>query len=185
MTKGVIHHRRQLFIKTMIDVNTVAQMVLAYKSAYPVCKKDETARISAYRLLQDNTIVQAIDKLKQEKEEAIKKVKQKEIEKIAREQVASELQLDATLSQIALGRHRRKKKVVVFNPATKTHQTVTVEVEPDETAIIGASNLLYKRKGSFAEKKIRHELGDSFIEAMKKVHQLKKQQQPGDGTGIH
>jgi len=185
MTKGVIHHRRQLFIQAMIEVNTVAEMVRAYKSAYPVCKKDETARISAYRLLQDNTIVQAIDKLKREKEEAIKKAKLKEIERVAREQVASELQLDATLSQIALGIRRRNKKIVVFNPDTKKHQTVTVEVEPDETAVIGAANLLYKRKGSFAEKKIRHELGDSFIEAMKKVHQLKKQQPPADGTGVH
>lgn len=169
MTKGIVHARREKFIRLMVPVTTAAEMIEVYKECFPTCKKDASARSACYRMLQDVEIVAAIDKLKQEQEGMLRDAKRKEIERMAKEQVASETQLDAVLSAIALGSRTRKKKVVVFNPAAKVHQTVTVEEEPDETDIIGAANLLYKRKGSFAEKKIKHEMGDSFIEVMKRV----------------
>lgn len=169
MTKGVTHSRREQFIQLMVDVVTSDDMIRVYKACFPNCKKDTSARSACYRMLQDVELVRAIDKLKQEKEEAYKKARQKELERQTRERIVTELQLDAKMSDIVMGHHIRKKKVVVFNPVTKLHQTVTIDVEPDETAIIAAADKLYKRKGSYAEKKIKHEVGDSFIEIMKQV----------------
>lgn len=153
----------------MVPVTTAAEMIEVYKACYPNCKKDTTARVNCYRLLQDTHIVAAIDKLKREQEDMLRSAKQKEIERLAKEQVASEIQLDGILSDIALGRRTRKKKVVVFNPAEKKHQTVTVEVEPEESAMIAAADKLYKRKGSYAAAKVQHEAGDGFIELLKAV----------------
>lgn len=176
MTKGSTDAKRQKFIREMVTVETVAGMIVAYKKAYVTCKKDETARVNAYKLLQIPAIVQAIDKLKVAREELLNEARKKEIEKIAREQVISETQIDAKLSSIIAGTFKRKKKLAAFDRDTGKWHIGTVEEEPDDTAVVSAANLLYKRKGSFAEKKIKHEMGDSFIE-MLKVVTAKKQKE--------
>lgn len=173
MTKGVTGSRREKFIRLMVNVTEASEMIAVYKACYPRCIKDTSARVACYRMLQDSEIVAAIDKLKQEKEEQYKKARQKEIEKLAKEQVVTEVQLDAVLSQIALGNYRKTKKVLAFNKSTSLFHSADVVEQPDETAMIAAANLLYKRKGSFAEKKIKHEAGDSFIEAMKAISERK------------
>lgn len=171
MLKGSIQARRDRFIKGMIDYGSqsVADMVRAYKLAYPQCQKDETARVSAYKLLQVSTVWQAIDKGLKEKEEAIRSAKAKEIERIAREQIISETQIDARLSAIVMGTHRKKRNVVAFNKETKQFHKMVLEEEPDESAMVAAANLLFKRKGSFAPVGVKHEAGDSFVEILKKL----------------
>lgn len=173
MTKGIVAARREKFIKLMVNVTQASEMITVYKACFPNCISDKSARSACYRMLQDVDIVIAIDKLKQEKEEQYKKARQKEIEKLAKEQVVTEVQLDAVLSQIALGNYRKTKKVLAFNKSTSQFHSADVMEQPDETAMIAAANLLYKRKGSFAEKKIKHEAGDSFIEAMKAISERK------------
>lgn len=176
MTKGIIQARREKFVKLMVPVTTAEEMIAVYKACFPNCKKDASARSACYRMLQDVEIVAAIDKLKQEEEAALKAAKQKEIERQARALVATEVELDAVLSQIATGKRTRKKKVLVFNPVEKKHQAVTVETEPDENAMIAAADKLYKRKGSYAAAKVQHEAGDGFIELLKSVTIRKKEE---------
>ncbi len=173
MLKGSIQAMRDRFVKEMIDYGSqsVADMIRAYKTAYPRCTKDETARVGSYKLLQVDTIVAAIDKGLREKEEAIRSAKAKEIERIAREQVVSETQIDARLSAIVMGTHRKKRNVVAFNKETKKFHKIVLEEEPDESAMVAAANLLFKRKGSFAVTGVKHELGDGFIEALKQISQ--------------
>ena len=183
MIKGAIQARRDKFVKEMIAYGSesVATMIRAYKASFAQCKSDETARTSGYRLIQDPHIKDAITKGLQLKEEALQKAKKKEIERQAREQVVSETQIDAKLSAIVLGTHKRKKIVVKYDPSDKKFMKTTLEEDPDETAMVAAANLLYKRKGSYAEKKIKHEMGDSFIEALKLISQRKNKidVQPG------
>jgi hypothetical protein len=176
MIHGSIQARRNKFIKEMIDYGSqsVADMIRAYKSSYPQCKKDETARVAGYRLLHDNTIVQAIDKGLREKEEAFKRAQQKEIERQAKEKVVTEIQIDAILSAIVEGKKIKKKSYVTYDKEIKQFKRFIEDVEPDESAIVAAANLLYKRKGSFAAEKVTHEAGDSFIEMMKVLSQKKK-----------
>lgn len=173
MTKGIIHARREKFVRLMVDVSTAVDMIRVYKECFPNCKKDASARSACYRMLQDVDIVAAIDKLKQEKEEALKKAKQKEIERLAREAVITETQIDAKLSSIVMGTDIRKKKIAAFNPKTGQFHSGTIDETPDQKTAVAAANLLYKRKGAFAEKKIKHEMGDSFIEALKNISKLK------------
>lgn len=179
MIKGSIQAKRDHFIRNMIDYGhkDVPGMTRAYKEAYPACKKDETARVGGYRLLQDKDIVEAIDRGLKEKEEALKRARQKEIERIAREQVVSEVQIDAVLSSIVAGTRKKKKSVVVYDRVDKNFKKYTEDVEPDETAIVAAANLLYKRKGSFAPTQLQHEAGDSFIEMMKALSEKRNQKQ--------
>lgn len=177
MTKGIIHSRREKFVSLMVEVTTGEQMIAVYKQCFPACKKDSSARASCYRMLQDDDIVTAIDKLKREKEAAIKKAKQKEIERLAKDQVISEVQIDAKLSEIVVGKYVRRRKVVVFNPDLKKHETITVEEEPSERAIISAAKGLYDRFGSYADKTVKHEMGDSFIEMLKEISRNKQQKQ--------
>jgi gamma-glutamylcyclotransferase (GGCT)/AIG2-like uncharacterized protein YtfP len=177
MTKGVIHARREKFIRLMVPVTTAEEMIAVYKECFPRCIKDSSARVACYRLLQDTELVAAIDKLKQEEESARKRARQREIETQARQQVVTEIELDAVLSNIATGKLVRKKKIVVYNPVEKKHQQVTVDIEPDENARIAAADKLYKRKGSYASKKIMHEAGDNFIEVLKALSTRKIQQE--------
>lgn len=161
----------------MVPVTTAAEMIAVYKECFPNCKKDASARSACYRMLQDVDIVAAIDKLKQEKEEALKKARQKEIERLAREQIATETEIDAVVSNIATGKRIRKKNLIVWNPSTKKHETLTVEVEPDENAIIAAADKLYKRKGSYPVVKVQHDVGDNFIELLKVIGQRKSKKE--------
>lgn len=179
MLQGAVKARRDNFIKEMIAYGSqsVENMIKAYKASYPSCKSDVTARTSGYRLIQDPYVMNAITVGLQEKEEAIKRARQKEIERLAKEQVATEIELDAQLSQIALGRHVRKKKVAAFN---KEGQLLvgTVDEVPSGTEMIAATNLLFKRKGSFAPIGVKHEAGDSFVEALKLISQKRKNDVP-------
>lgn len=176
MTKGVVDSRRKKLIRLMVEVDDVPGMIAAYKAVFTTCKKDTSARVNCYRLLQEPDFVAAIDKLKQEREDALKKARQKEIERIAKEQVVSEIQLDAVVSQIAMGTFKRKKIVTAFNKTAGTFHKAEIEEAPDETAMIAAANILYKRKGSFAPTQIQHEAGDGFIEMLKALSGKKKEQ---------
>lgn len=179
MTRGSVQARWDLFIKHMIEYGSVSvpDMIRAYKVAYPACKKDETARTSAYKLLQHSDIVAAIDRGLKEKEDALKRARQKEIERIAREQVITETQIDAVLSNIVTGTLKKKRSTVVYDRVDKNFKKYTEDVEPDETARVAAANLLYKRKGSFAPTQLQHEAGDSFIEMMKALSAKRNQKQ--------
>lgn len=177
MTKGSTNARLEKFIRLMVPVTEVADMIAVYKDCFPNCKKDSSARVGAYALLQKPDVVAAIDALKRENEEMLKKAKQKEIERLAKEQVVSELQLDAVLSQIAMGTYKRKKVVTAFNKTSGTFHRADVEETPDETAMIAAANTLYKRKGSFAPTQIQHEAGDGFIEMLKALSLKRKEEE--------
>lgn len=152
---------------------SVAATIAAYKDAYPTCKKDETARTASYRLLQDRTIWEAIDKGLAEKEEIVKKARQRQIEKMAAEQVISEVQIDAKLSSIVIGQHKTKRKVAAFDKDSLSWYTETIEEEADEKTIVKAADLLYKRKGSYADTKIKHEPSDAFIAALQVISSRK------------
>lgn len=182
MIKGSIQAKRDHFIRNMIEYGhqDVPGMIRAYKEAYPACKKDETARTGGYRLIQDKDIVDAIDRGLKEKEEALKRARQKEIERIAREQVVSETEIDAVLSSIVTGSLKKKRSTIVYDRIDKNFKKYTEDVEPDEAARVAAANLLYKRKGSFAPTQLQHEAGDSFIEMMKALSQKRNQNQSTD-----
>jgi phage terminase small subunit len=181
MIHGAIQAKKDMFIKLMIDGGylTVPGMIQSYKAAYPNCKKDETARVGGYRLLQDKNIVEAIDRGVKEKEEALKRARQKEIDRIAREQVVTEIQVDAVLSSIVTGSRKKKRSVVVYDRVDKAFKKHVLDEEPDEAAIVAAANLLYKRKGSFAPTQLQHEAGDSFIEMMKALSEKNRSKQEG------
>lgn len=181
MINGSIKARRDLFIKHMIagGHESVAAMIEAYKKSFPTCKKDSTARVGAYALLQHPDIVDAIDRGIKEREEMLKKAKQKEIERIAREQVISETQIDAFLSALVTGTHKKKRAVVVYDRVDKAFKKHVLDEEADENARVAAANLLYKRKGSFAPTQVQHEAGDSFIDMMKALSEKNRTKQEG------
>jgi hypothetical protein len=166
MTKGVVDARRKKFVQLMVDVTDVAGLIKAYKEAYPQCKKDDSARAAGYRLLQDVEIVRAIDQLKKQKEELIQKAQAEEIQRLARERIASQPQLEAILSDIALGRFKRKKVIAAIDPKTKSLVKAEVEESPEESAMIAAADKLFKIKGSYAPKVLKHDGTDKFFEFM-------------------
>lgn len=179
MIKGSIQAKRDRFIKEMINGGheSVPAMIEAYKRAYITCKKDSTARVGAYALLQNPDIVAAIDRGIKEREEMLKKARQKEIDRIAKEQVITETQIDAVLSSIVTGSLKKKRSTIVYDRIDKNFKKYTEDVEPDEAARVAAANLLYKRKGSFAPTQLQHEAGDSFIEMMKALSAKRNQKQ--------
>lgn len=157
MKHSTVEERKEIFIRGMIDAGSLPEQIAAYKKAYPKCKTDNGARVNCYRLLQDATILDAIKKGKQEKEDTIREAKKQERIRIAREGVAHELELDAILSSIALGDYKRKRKIPVFNKELKVFEIVSIEESPTETDIIAAADKLYKRKGSYPRTvKIEH-----------------------------
>lgn len=182
MTKGSVEARRQAFIKAMVPVESVAGMIEAYKKAYPTCKKDSTARVNAYVLLQNPDIVRAIDDLKREREAVIVKAQKEEIERLARAEIVSQAQLEAKLSKIAMGTFRRKRVIAAVD--TKNGKIIKAEVEeaPTETDMISAADKLFKIKGAYAPEKQVHEAGDSFLEAMKALHARKPKKDVPPGS---
>lgn len=173
MKRGSPEWKRSIFIKEMINAWDVAGMIKAYKKAYTTCKSDNHARVASYKLLQNPAIMAAIDEGKRFNEEIIKEAKKAELIRIAKEQVAHESQLDAKLSSIALGEHKRVRKVPFFNRETKVIEILEIEEEPTETDIVAAADKLYKRKGSYAPTTLKHEGGDTFIEMMKQLAKKK------------
>ncbi|HEY4207994.1 MAG TPA: hypothetical protein VGM31_14320 [Puia sp.] len=155
--------KREKFGKLMIDVTDLEGQIKAYKKVYPTCKKKAAAIASSYKLLENAEVKAIIDAGKREKEDTIREAVKAERIKKAQEMVAHEFELDAQMSNIAMGRHRRKKKTPIFNPAEKKFQIVEVDEEPTETDMIQAADKLYKRKGSYAATTVKHEGGDTFI----------------------
>lgn len=172
MTKGSIDARRKKFIQLMVPVDTIAGMIAAYKKSFPTCKKDETARVGSYALLRIPTIVKAIDEKKREREALIKKTQDEEIQRIAREQIATQVQLEATLSNIALGKQLRKRTVSHFDIDANKFVFDEYDDGPSETDQISAADKLLKVKGAYAPLAVKHESSDSFIELMKSVASL-------------
>lgn len=162
--------KHKIFIEQLI---IHGDQVKAYQAAYPKVS-EVTARKNSYRLLQNANISAKVREGVEEKEQIIKRAQREEIERLARDQVISETQIDATLSSIITGSFRQFKKVVVWNPEKKVHQTITVEVAPDASDVVAAANLLFKRKGSFAPTRLQHEAGDSFIDMMKALSAKKQ-----------
>lgn len=173
MTKGSIDAKRKIFIREMIIAESVAGAISAYKKAYPQCKSNESARVGAYRLLQNVTIVQAIDKGKQEREEQIKRAQHDELQRIAREQIVSQTQLEAVLSQIATGKFTRKRIIAAIDVKSGKLIKADVDESPTETDMISAADKLLRVKGAYAPEKVQHEAGDTWIEAMKALAQQK------------
>lgn len=188
MISGSVQAKRKIFIREMIAGGTesVAAMIIAYKKAYPTCKKDSTARVSAYNLLQNPDIVRQIDNGKREKEELIKRVQREEIERLAREQIVSQTQIEAVLSSIAMGKFRRKKVIAAVDVKSKKVITGEIEEAPTETDMIAASDKLLKIKGAYSKDNVvRHEVGDTFMELMKARAKRKKENvQSGDDSNM-
>jgi phage terminase small subunit len=182
MTKGSIDAKRKIFIQEMVPVTTVAGMIEAYKKAYPTCKKDTTARVGAYALLQNPDIVKAIDELKKEREAIIAKVQKEEIERLARAEIVSQAQLEANLSKIAMGTFRRKRVIAAID--IKSGKIIKGEVDeaPTETDMISAADKLLKIKGAYAPDKQVHEAGDSFIAILQAVTSKKNKDGVPDGS---
>ena len=169
MTKGVVQARRQKFIDLMIKVDGIPGMIQAYKTCYPACKSEGAARANAYKLLQDATISEAIDKGKREIAEQIKEAEKAERIRLAKESVAHESEIDAALSNIALGKHKRKKKIPIYNREKSAYEILTIDEEPTGAEMVAAGDKLYRRKGSYAPTSIKHEGGDTFIEFLKTI----------------
>lgn len=182
MTKGSIDAKRQIFIKEMVPVTNVAGMIEAYKKAYPTCKKDTTARVGAYALLQNPDIVRAIDDLKKEREAIIKKAQIEAIQQQAREQIVTQTELEAQLSKIAMGRFSRKRVIAAVD--IKNGKIIKAEVEesPTETDMISAADKLLKIKGAYAPDRQVHEAGDSFIEVLKTLGARKTKKNVSTGS---
>jgi hypothetical protein len=145
--------RRQLFINLMIDAGSPEEELQAYRTAYPGKKSNKTVMTNSGRLLKIAEISDAINKGKREREEEMNEIRKQERIRIAKEQVAHETEIDAKLSQIALGTFRRKRKVPAYNRKTKVIEIVVIEEEPSETDIVAAADKLYRRKGSYAAAK--------------------------------
>lgn len=167
---STVNRRHKIFVSEMILHGDQAK---AYSKAYPNASR-ATSEKNSYRLLQNATIKNRIEQGLTEKETAIKKARLEEIEKLAKDQVISEIQIDAKLSAIVMGSLIFKRTVVAFNKTTGQFHKAVIEEEPGPAEIIAAANLLYKRKGSYAERKIRHQVGDSFIEMLKELSKKKK-----------
>jgi|GEM_PF-4505703 len=184
MIKGSIVAKRKKFIKEMIPVDTVAGMIEAYKKAYPTCKKDSTARVGAYLLLQNPDILKAIDEGKKELEAKIKKAQDEEIQRMAKEEIMSVLEIRAMLSRIAKGSFKRKKVVAAINTTTGKVFKAEIEEAPTETDMISAADKLLKVSGAYAPEKQIHEAGDSFIDMMKMITS-KKRKEDGVSNSSH
>lgn len=173
MTKGVVAHRRNIFIQAMIRANSIDDQIAAYKKAFPQCKKDQSARANSYKLLQNAIVVKAIEEGRRKVEEELLEAQREERIRLAKLQVAHEVELDAQLSRIALGLLRRKVKRHFRNPETGKVEAVTFDEEPSETDMIAAADKLYRRKGSYAPTTLKHEGGDTFLEFMKELAKAK------------
>jgi len=157
------------FIRLMIQADSLKDQIKAYRAVFPNCKSDKTATVNSYRLLKIAEIKDAVTAGKREREEQIQAAKKEERIRIAKEQVASEFEVDAVVSSIVMGTHKRQKKFRVFNPKTKKFNLVTVMQEPSEADKLSAALLLYRRKGSLAPTSMKHEAGDTFLDFMKQV----------------
>lgn len=156
--------KHQKFIKLMIEVTDLEGQIKAYRKCFPNCKKKAAAESASYRLLKNVQIREAVDAGKREKEETVREAVKLERIRIARESVAHESELDAVLSNIAMGNRTRKTKRPIYNPEKKGFEIIVVEEEPTETDIIQAADKLYKRKGSYAPTTMKHEGGDTFLQ---------------------
>jgi hypothetical protein len=169
--------KHKKFIELAIEATTLNECVAAYRKVYPQCKTWDTGRNGYYRLIINFPEVdQAIKEGRRIKEEQIREAVKQERIRLAKEKVAHEFELDAEMSDIALRRKKRQKKVVVVMNKTdaagqplkgKVAQIVTVEEDPTETDQIAAADKLYKRFGSYAPIGIQHEAGDSFLDFIK------------------
>lgn len=173
MTKGVIAHRHGVFVREMIRANSIEDQIAAYQKAFPQCKKPASARAASYRLLQDVTVAKAIEEGRRKAEEELLEAQREERIRLAKLQVAHEVELDAQLSRIALGLLRRKVKRHFRNPESGKLEAVTFDEEPSETDMIAAADKLYRRKGSYAPTTLKHEGGDTFLEFMKELAKAK------------
>ncbi|MEO6610732.1 MAG: hypothetical protein ABIT05_01325 [Chitinophagaceae bacterium] len=157
--------RRQHFIRLMIEAGSPEEELQAYRTAYPGIKSDKSVMTSSGRLLKIMEIADAINKGKREREEEMNEIRKQERIRIAVAQVAHETEIDAKLSQIAMGTYRRKRKVPAYNRKTKVFEIISIEEEPSETDIIAASDKLYRRKGSYAVTKTDITSGGEKIKA--------------------
>lgn len=144
------NRRHQVFIDQMILHNDA---IKAYKAAYPNCKKDTTARVNSYKLLQITTIAAQIATGLEENRRVVHEARRKQLEKEAQENVISEAEVDAVLSKIITGEMEQEKKAVVYNRDKGKFETVTYFEKPDATQRINAADKYYKRKGSYAPSK--------------------------------
>jgi hypothetical protein len=184
---GSVQTRYNVFIREMVKADSVEQAMAAYKKAYPTCKKDESARTGVYRLLQDKTILRAIDERKQRREAAIEKAQLEEIERIARRDIASRNQLEAVLSKIALGKQTRLRKFAHYSTDEKKWVYGEVEEMPSETDQVAAADKLFKVKGAYAPLAVKHDADDAFIAILKAIGTSKKESngvQPGSNTKV-
>lgn len=167
MLKGSMDAKKKRFIKAMVKVDSVEGLIKAYMHAYPTCKKETSARVGGYRLLQDPAVWAEIDRLKRKREQEIEEARKQEIQRIAKEQIATEVEIDAAMSMIATGRFRQKKLITKYDSKDQEFKQIEVDEAPDPAAMASAADKLYKRKGSYKPVTIQHEGGDSFIDFMK------------------
>lgn len=166
-----VEKRRKRFIELMVDAISPEEELIAYKTVYPNCKSDKSAMTACGRLLKNVDIQRAIETEKIKREEEIKEAKRKERIRKALDQVATQEEIDAKLSAIALGVHKRNRKVPVYNRESKKYEILSIQEEPTESDIVAAADKLYRRKGAYAPMAIKHEGGDKFIEMLKLISQ--------------
>ncbi|MFN8291609.1 MAG: terminase small subunit [Chitinophagaceae bacterium] len=163
----VANRKHRVFINEMILHN---DQLRAYKAAYHGVS-DATAAANSYRLLKNAIVSDAIQKGLDEKEEVVRRVRLEETERLAREQIVTETQLDAQLSMIAIGKAKVTRKVSAFNKEGKLLVS-TIEDSPSFSEMVSAINLLFKRKGSYAPMGMKHEAGDSFVEMLRTLSKI-------------
>jgi hypothetical protein len=176
---NLIDQKWKKFIELMIPVTNGDEMIAAYRAVYPQAKNREGARTGAYKLLQNPNISKAIEEGRRELEEQVKQAQKEERIRLAKEQVASEHELDAQMSKMALGQLTMKRKQVV-KLAEDKYEIVEIEEGPSENGMVAAAAQLYKRKGSYAPVGIKHDASDPLMEIMKAVAQVGNKNIPND-----
>jgi hypothetical protein len=162
---GMLNEKQLEFCKNYVSSGSAAD---AYKKAYK-CKNVSSCRTNGSKLLKKEDVQTFIDKLRRAKEEQIIAGRKKEIEDL-KEQVLHEIELDVMHSQICRGAMLVEEiyQVREYVPVQKddsgqlvpgsgrwavTFKRVTRAPNIREKQI--SSDLLYKRKGSYAPLKIR------------------------------
>lgn len=121
--------------------------IASYALAYPGNNRKNCSTKGA-KLLKNPEVRKMINERKTERDAIVAKVRQEQIQEIAKNQVASEFELDSIVTGIARGETLLEKIFVDRNGAAKS-----IKVKPDASDRLAAINMLYRRNGSFIQDK--------------------------------
>ncbi len=171
MNKLTDKERKFFDLATAGGLDLSAAYAIAYRSSGG---RSLTNSLSRKKKLKPE-LFREIDNYKQNLYDLATKTQAEEMEKLVRDRIATQIELEAMLSEIAMGRFLRKR--IVTGIDVKSGKIVKGEIEetPTESEMISAADKLLKIKGAYArDNVVKHEAGDTFIEALKAISQRKK-----------